>query len=311
LVKRILNTLSQPVFALLAAAWALIWRVDIVYTNSITTPLGALAAFLIRKPHLLHIREFGWEDYRLRYDLGETFSVRLLDRLSDQVIVISNALKEKYLRYFPPTKMHVIYNPVSAEELDQGRIILPDLADSEHPLVIIVGRVHPAKGQEEAVRAAAELAERGQAICLWIVGGGEEEYLEELQELVRALGVEEHVYFAGYRIDALQLMAAADLCLVCSRAEAFGRVTAEAMLVRTPVVGARSGATPELIRDCQEGLLYEPGDHHDLARKIEYIIQHPEEAQQMGERGFQRASRLFTVKRYSDRIYSLLKELIE
>jgi len=75
-------------------------------------------------------------------------------------------------------------------------------------------------------------------------------------------------------------------------------------------LGSRSGATPELIRDRQEGLLYEPGDHQDLARKIEYIIQHPEEAQQMGERGFQRASRLFTVKRYSDRIFSLLKELI-
>lgn len=105
-------------------------------------------------------------------------------------------------------------------------------------------------------------------------------------------------------------MAAADFVLVCSRAEAFGRVTAEAMLAWTPVVGARSGATPELIRDHQEGLLYEPGDHRDLARKIEYLIQHPEEARQMGKQGYKRASTELTVDRYSKQVYDLLQELI-
>lgn len=145
-IKRVLNTLSQPIFALLAAVWALIWRVDVVYTNSITTPVGALAAFLIRKPHVLHIREFGWEDYRLHFDLGEAFSVRLLDRLSDRVIVISDALKEKYLRYFPTAKMHRVYNLVSAEELEGERGVPPEIADRKLHLAVIVGRVHPARG---------------------------------------------------------------------------------------------------------------------------------------------------------------------
>jgi glycosyltransferase involved in cell wall biosynthesis len=308
-VKRILNTLSQPVFALLAAVWAVIWRVDIVYTNSITTPVGALAAALIRKPHVLHIREFGWEDYRLRFDLGERFSVRLLNRLTYRVIVISEALKAKYKRYFPERKMTVVYNPVSADDVDIRQHVTQEMPDNNLPLAVIVGRVHPAKGQEEAVRAAADLNDRGNPICLWIVGGGEEEYLDELQRLARELGVKDYVHFAGYRKDASQLMAAADFVLVCSRAEAFGRVTAEAMLVGAPVVGARSGATPELVRDRQEGLLYEPGDHQELARSIEYLMKHPEEAREMGEKGQQRAVREFTIEEYIDRVFNILAEL--
>lgn len=90
----------------------------------------------------------------------------------------------------------------------------------------------------------------------------------------------------------------------------FGRVTAEAVLAGTPVVGARSGATPELIRDHRDGPLYELGDHRDLARKIENLIQHPEEAREMGESGRARASREFTVQRYTESVYRLLRDLV-
>ena len=59
---------------------------------------------------------------------------------------------------------------------------------------------------------------------------------------------------------------------MCSRAEAFGRVTVEAMKLGLPVIGAARGATPELVRDGWNGLLYAHGDANELAGKIDRSI---------------------------------------
>lgn len=63
-----------------------------------------------------------------------------------------------------------------------------------------------------------------------------------------------------------------DLELICSRSEAFGRVTIEAMLHSIPVIGANSGGTPELIIDKENGLLFQYGDIDELVDKIETLI---------------------------------------
>lgn len=58
---------------------------------------------------------------------------------------------------------------------------------------------------------------------------------------------------------------------MCSRNEAFGRVTVEALKLGKPCIGANSGGTPELIRDGWNGLLYETGSPSSLAEKIEVL----------------------------------------
>lgn len=68
----------------------------------------------------------------------------------------------------------------------------------------------------------------------------------------------------------MQFIRMADVVLICSHWEPFGRVTVEAMLAGKPVI-AISGATVELIHDGVTGLLYDPGNYSVLANKMRYF----------------------------------------
>ena len=123
-------------------------------------------------------------------------------------------------------------------------------------------------------------------------------------------GLDNQVKFTGQVEDPGPSVKAADIALVCSRSEAFGRTTVEAMKLGKPVVGARGGATPELIRENFNGLLYAPGDYLDLSRKIKFLIDHPEAARQMGENGRRWAGEEFTVGKYAGKVLQVLEEAV-
>jgi len=308
--QRLLHIRSNLRTLPVIAAKARSWQADIIYTNSSVTPVGALAALLIRKPHIWHITEFGEEDFNLSFDFGSTFSMMVIDRLSFRVIVVSEALRRKYLEYMAPDRVKLVYNPATLGNAASRR----DSASSggsrqdAPPSVAIIGFLHPQKGQMDAVLAVAKLANQGVKVRLSIVGDGEQPYLDRLKQAVAQKGIQEWVCFAGYRDDVAPVMESSDAILVCSRAEAFGRVTVEAMLSRKPVIGTRSGATPELVKEGFNGLLYEPGHYEELAERIKYLIDHPQQARQMGQNGFLLASTKFTRQRYADAVYGVLQQ---
>jgi glycosyltransferase involved in cell wall biosynthesis len=103
---------------------------------------------------------------------------------------------------------------------------------------------------------------------LSIVGSGNDEYVKSIKRLVFEKGLENNVKLLGYMDNPLHVMAESDAFLMCSRNEAFGRVTLEAMSIGCPVVGACSGGTEELLELGKYGLLYKPGDCDDLGKKI-------------------------------------------
>jgi glycosyltransferase involved in cell wall biosynthesis len=102
----------------------------------------------------------------------------------------------------------------------------------------------------------------------------------------------------GYRNDAFSYMCIADVVLMCSRSEGFGRVTVEGMLAGKVVIGARSGATTELIQDGVTGLLYTLGDYKELANKIQYIHDNPVQARLTGKNAKEWAALNFSEERY-------------
>jgi len=85
------------------------------------------------------------------------------------------------------------------------------------------------------------------------VGNGDSKYLRQIKQVVVQNGIEEYVELTDYTDDPG--MDSGNIILVCSRSEAFGRVTVEGMLCGKPIIGARSGATPELVKEGFNGLL--------------------------------------------------------
>jgi glycosyltransferase involved in cell wall biosynthesis len=66
--------------------------------------------------------------------------------------------------------------------------------------------------------------------------------------------------------------------------ETFGLVILEAFACSTPVIASNLGAMRELVKDHETGLLCEPGNSEDLANKMRWADEHPEEMRKMGER---------------------------
>lgn len=280
------------------------WQCDIVYTNTLAVGVGAFAAFLLRKPHVWHIREFIYEDHGQVFVFGRRLTLNLVNLLSQVCIVNSHAVAQKYERWIAPAKLKVVYQAVNV--IPGEPIALPATTNCR---CIIVGALTAGKGQEDAIRAIAQLIHTHVKVELLIVGDGDPQYREYLETIVTENQIEPYIKFYGYADNPFPLMQSADVVLVCSKCEAFGRVTVEGMRASKPIVGTKSGGTQELIRDGFNGLLYTVGDYRELAEQIRYICDRPDLAKQMGESGQQWAAKQFTPARYGKEIYLLLKQL--
>jgi glycosyltransferase involved in cell wall biosynthesis len=85
--------------------------------------------------------------------------------------------------------------------------------------------------------------------------------------------------------DKRDLQAAGQIFCMPSRTESFGIVYLEAWLNNVPVIGARAGGVPEVISDGVDGYLVEFGDVAALANRIQILLQRPDSAAAMAERG--------------------------
>lgn len=315
LVKRIARGCFNLLVSLITGFLALFLRADIIYTNSSVVSTGALSAFFVGKPHIWHVREFGQEDYGISYYWGFDNVAKLMELLSEKIIVISEAVKRKYFEYINHEKIKVVYNPIGVEEEKRySEIGYKNKDERSSPnnkvVAVLVGTIRPGKGQIDAILALSELIHSGREVYLKIVGGGSSDYLSCLKKNVYEQNIDKYVEFCGYVDDSLPIMQSANMVLVCSRAEAFGRVTIESMITGTPVIGTNTGATPELIKEGFNGLLYEPGNFKQLANKIEYLISHKEEAADMGRNGYNFVFENFTVERYTKAVYEELLNFV-
>jgi glycosyltransferase involved in cell wall biosynthesis len=286
------------------------WKCDAVYSNTVTVGHGAIAAKLLAKPHIWHLHEFGREDHGFEFYFGERFSCRTVGALSLTCIAVSKALATKYQQFIAPSKLVVVYPSMHLELERESQPVdaTPTVALQNGQFrCVIVGGVFAGKRQEDAVAAFALLQKENLHAELTMVGASEfSEYRGELDRVICEHKLQNKVIFAGEVRDAHAVIHASDVLLMCSRSEAFGRVTIEAMLAGKPVIGADAGATPELVQDGFNGLVYKVADPCDLAAKVLYLYQHPEIARCLGENGKRWAQAQFTKNRYAQQLTDIL-----
>lgn len=283
------------------------WKPDIVYTNSPLTPVGALAALAMGKPHVWHIRELGWLDYGIKCEYGRAVFKYWLNKAS-AVIAISNSVKREVLEGVK-TATHVIYNGVVTRSQceDLGNKALSSKRAGRYTFAL-VGLLHPNKGQEQAIMAMELLHKRHPEARLIIVGSGEMGYAARLRQLTESLGLERQVEHWGFISDPFRAYLEADAVLMCSRYEAMGRVTAEAMAAARPVIGYNSTGTAEIVEDGVTGVLYN-GSHERLAESMARFMENPEWARNLGVNGWNKAKKEFIIETYAEKVYSVLKQI--
>lgn len=283
------------------------WKIDLVYTNSSVTPIGLMAACREKVPHIWHIREFGDLDFGLRFIYPKALCKAFMRR-SDAVICHSKVVRNYHFK--PGVKnVHQIYNGVALKSHFDERLALRQQYQQDRPFTfIMMSGITPKKGQEVAIRALAELRDKGVVARLIIGGSGKTDYLEHLSKLCSELRIEKQVHFTGFNKDPLTNYYTADCALICSDNEAFSWVGLEAMSTALPLIGRNSGGNPEIIVDRETGFLY--NTFEEFVEAMRTLAQNPEEGRKMGLAGWQRARELFNIENYSDNIHKVITLII-
>jgi len=281
---------------------------DIIITNTIVIPCGAIASKLLGITHIWYIHEFLEEDHGWSFEFGRKFSLKYIEWFSEIVIFNSQAVYERFTEDISANKARLIYHSV---EMPEGYKAC-DIPNLEKGIfnIALVGRKAPGKGQKEAIEAIAILFKRNYNIHLSLVGGDFGGYTETLQELAQNLEVSEKVDFISFVDDPLSYMMAADVVLMCSKSEAFGRVTIEAMKLGKAVIGANSGSTPELIKDGWNGLLYQSGCPSSLAEKIDLLYNDKSLREQLGVNAYSWANQKFNSENYASDLLNVFNEAL-
>jgi len=146
----------------------------------------------------------------------------------------------------------------------------------DRPIVGVLGRLDPQKGQEEFLRSLPLVHEQEKNV-FYVIGGeetkGEEGYRDYLINLTEELGIGDSVRFLPFTEDVPEFMAALDVFAMPSYSETFGLVLIEAMAMEKPVVATSAGGVPEIIEDRRDGLLVPPRDARALANAILLLLQ--------------------------------------
>jgi len=161
------------------------------------------------------------------------------------------------------------------------------------PVLLFVGRIQPLKGPDVAVRALAAM-NRPDALLLVVGGASGQEGGSEMahvQRLVTELGVEGQVRFIEPQPHHIlsTYYRAADAVIVPSRSESFGLVALEASACGIPVVASAVGGLLTLVDHGDNGFLVEDRDPELFAAYLNDILDHPDMAISMGQRGADRA----------------------
>ena len=162
---------------------------------------------------------------------------------------------------------------------------------------LFVGRLSPEKGTHVLARAAA-IRQSG---VVDVLGAGPSRLELEAVPGMRVLGwqPQEGVY--------ARMREASYLVVPSIWYEGFPLTVVEALANGLPVIASRLGALPELVRDGETGLLFEPGNADDLAAKMAWAEGHPDEMLRMGRAARQEYENKYTPARNYEALMSIYR----
>jgi glycosyltransferase involved in cell wall biosynthesis len=128
---------------------------------------------------------------------------------------------------------------------------------------------------------------------------GQNHFLDELNGVIAASGVSEHISVMTFQEDIWHIWDAANIAVVPStEPEPFGMVALEAMAAGKPVVAAAHGGLLDIVVDGVTGLLVTPNDADRLANAIAVLARDKNERERMGKAGFARLDEHFSLQQY-------------
>jgi len=296
--------------------WLLRNQIDILHTHSYGPNLiGRLAGILCRKIKIVsHYHNDGENKWEKNDDL---ICDQLLAPFTDRLIACSESVGKHVSERIGVSreKIEVILNGVDLDQFkpcDHLRSLKEEMGlplDSQ--VIGIVGRISEEKGQDDFIKAAGLIKKTFPNTIFLIIGQtGNDTLKTRLRALAVAHGVDREVIFTGYIPDVHRVYSALDILVVPSRWEGFGLILVEGMSSGKPIVATNVGAIPEVVLPNETALLVPPSMPSAIASGVIHLLENPEEARRMGEKGRERA-KMFSWDRSGIQLDDLYKKLMQ
>lgn len=272
------------------------FNINIIHSNSSVVSIGYNLSKIKSINHVWHLREYIHPNYDLFvYDGLEKYKNKVKNS-KNKICITKGVANEFGLEH----KAFILKDAVRKKPKFTKPVIKSNY-------FLFCGALKKSKGIEEAINVFYKLFLVNKSIKLLIVGEGNEEYEFYLKNKINDLGLINNVNFLGFRKDVDELMSKAIALLMCSRNEALGRVTIEAMINFCIVFGYNDSGTSEIIEHGKTGLLYNSED--ELYNYMLRIINFPNEFMEITNLAYNYALDNFLEDKFSQKLIDYYENL--
>jgi len=262
--------------------------------------------------HIAYVHDVLFLDYPQYFSLFENILYRLIPFLikkADWIVTISNSEKERILRHidYSKHKIAVIYHGVSGLFFEQNHVLFQDLVEKyklPSDYVLYIGRLNIRKNIPTLLKAIS-LTDKN-----LILIGRKEPKSVNLDKIIDELNLNERVFSLGFLPDQelKAILLKAQIFCFPSFAEGFGLPPLEAFRAGVPVIAANGTSLPEICSD--SALFFEPYDYNDLANKINFLSENPNELKYYSQKGIERAKQ-FTWEKSAKSLLKLFESFFK
>lgn len=280
-------------------------KVDIVYTNTSVVFPGGVAAKLMRKKSIWHIREI------IENQFERKVVSQIVNLFSNVIIANSKATGNAITNN--KCKLKIVYNAIDINELEVTDNKEKDQSLKNNLVVGMAGRINRWKGQKLFVDMAERVLTENNTVDFLIAGDvyKDETYiLNDLKHYIKTKGLEANITLLGQVEDMRTFYNKIDIFVLPSiQPEPFGLVILEAMEREIPVVATNHGGPLEIIKNNVDGFLVDHKDSLQMSETVLKLISDSSLRNRIGKEGRKKRNSVFTIKNYVENISDIINKL--
>lgn len=235
-------------------------NIDIIYTNTSIILASGISSYICNLPNYIHIHEIPNNNFYLRI-MGFYIS-----NFSFKIIVVSKSVKHHWSKVITKP-LTLIYNGIPKIKIQNETKF-----SSKKIKFLTVARLLPYKGHKYIIKLANELLKKNSNFEFIFLGdtfSGYEFYENELKSLVKELGIEKNILFAGFDLDVSKYMLQSNFLLHSAvYPDPLPTVIFEAIQHKLSVISTNIGGSVEILNNGLGGLLIPFDDINKASKKI-------------------------------------------
>lgn len=240
-----------------------------------------------------------------------------LARGSDAITAIDNEAvnKIKWQYFVPKRKIHLIYNSVDPEKYfpqKSNYAFLTHQIVKDRIILLSAARLEKSKGIQYSIIAASKLKKDFPHLHLLVLGDGP--YRSQLEKLVKSLGMDDSVTFAGF-VSPDKMNEYYNSCKIflnpTIRINGYTTTLVEAMATEKVVIASKLGGTKTLINHNEDGFLIQRRDVDDMVRIVSRLLKDSELSNRIGKNARKKVCTTFNILQMTENIIALYNALVK